>query len=305
MLRLATTVCVTLALLATVATGCNVYEGLYEEGDSENAEALLEDARIALQQDRPEEAIKHLRKALVYVPDDEPLLRKQIQIKLASAVLEVQEINVLSLKRIADNLNGEATSHDALAFGKSQSQACLFPTHHEQTPFDPTEGIDIDQLGNPASEAALAESRDLVANVFTGTDIFLCSDEGLDQTISSAQQQGLSNGEIAEALVDYAVSVSTTAYVDIVGVGGGNASFFRVTSPAGEDYVSVCFPSEQMCNSTVGQSRAHLDGLDCSTRTLQKRAALLASTSAQELADLARDGYKKAAAGLENECYVH
>ena len=78
-----------------------------------------------------------------------------------------------------------------------------------------------------------------------------------------------------------------------------------MTSPAGEDYVSVCFPSEQMCNSTVGQSRTHLDGLDCSTRTLQKRAALLASTSAQELADLARDGYKKAAAGLENECYVH
>ncbi len=305
MLRLGTTVCVTLALLATVATGCNIYEGLYEEGDSENAEVLLEDARIALQQDRPEEAIVHLRKALVYVPDDEPLLRKQIQIKLASAVLEVQEINVLSLKRIAENLNGEATSHDALAFGKSQSQACLFPAHHEQTPFDPTEGIDIDQLGNPASEAALAESRDLVANVFTGTDIFLCSDEGLDQTISSAQQQGLSNGEIAEALIDYSVALSTTAYLDIVGVGGGNASFFRVTSPAGEDYVSVCFPSEQVCNSTVGQSRAHLDGLDCSTRTLQKRAALLASTSAQELADLARDGYKKAAAGLENECYVH
>ena len=303
MLRLTTTVCVTLALLAT--TGCNVYEGLYEEGDSENAEALFEDARIALQQDRSEEAIKHLRKALVYVPDDEPLLRKQIQIKLASAVLEVQEINVLILKRIAENFNGEATSHDALAFGKSQSQACLFPAHHEQTPFDPTEGIDIDQLGNPASEAALAESRDLIAHVFTGTDLFLCSDQGLDHSISAAQQQGLSNGEIAEALVDYSVALSTTAYVDIVGVGGGNASFFRVISPAGEDYISVCFPSEQMCNSTVAQARAHVSGLDCSTRTLLKRAELLASTSAQELADLARDGYKKAAAGLENECYVH
>ncbi len=305
MLRLATTVCVTLALLATVATGCNVYEGLYEEGESENAEVLLEDARIALQQDRPQEAVEHLRKALVYVPDDEPLLRKQIQIKLASAVLEVREINVLSLKRIADNLNGEATSPDALAFGKSQSQACLFPAHHEQTPFDPTEGIDIDQLGNPASEAALAESRDLIAHVFTGTDLFLCSDQGLDQSISAAQQQGLSTGEIAEALVDYSVALGTTAYVDIVGVGGGNASFFRVTSPAGEDYVSVCFPSEEMCNSTVAQARAHVSDLDCSTRILLKRAALLASTSAKELADLARDGYKKAAAGLENECYAH
>ena len=150
-----------------------------------------------------------------------------------------------------------------------------------------------------------AESRDLIANVFTDTDLFLCSDQGLDQSISAAQQQGLSNGEIAEALVDYSVALSTTAYVDIVGVGGGNASFFRVISPAGEDYVSVCFPSEQICNSTVGESRTHLSDLDCSTRILQKRAALLASTSAQELADLARDGFKKAATGLENECYAH
>ena len=45
--------------------------------------------------------------------------------------------------------------------------------------------------------------------------------------------------------------------------------------------------------------------IDCSTRTLQKRAALLSSTNAQELADLARDGYQKAAAGLENPCYEH
>ena len=301
--RLATTVFVALALLATVATGCNVYEGLYEEGESENAEVLLEDARIALQQDRPQEAVEHLRKALGHTQDNNPLLRKQIQIKLASAVLRAQSINVLSLKRIAQNLNGDATGNGA--FGKSQGPACLFPAHHEQTPFDPTEGIDIDHLGNPDSEAALAESRDLVANVFTGTYIFPCSDEGLDQAISSVQQQGLSNGEIAEALVDYSVALSTTAYVDIIGVGGGNASFFRVTSPAGEDYFSVCFPSEQMCNDTVAQSRAHLGGLDCSTRTLQKRAALLSSTNAQELADLARDGYQKAAAGLENPCYEH
>ena len=305
MLRLGIPVCITLALLALVATGCNVYEGLYEEGDSDDATVLFEDARIALQQDRPEEAIEHLRKALVHVPDNEPLLRKQIQTKLASAVLEVQEINVLSLKRIADNLNGEATSQGALAFGKSQSQACLFPSHHQQSFFDPTAGIDMDQLGQPASAAALTESRDLVADVFTNTDVFPCSDEGLDAAIASAQQQGLSNEEIAEALVNYAVSISTTAYVDIVGVGGGQASFFRVLSPAGEDYVSVCFPSAQMCNGTVAEARVHLSGLDCSTRILQKRAALLASTAAQELADLARDGYDKAAAGLENECFAH
>ena len=66
-----------------------------------------------------------------------------------------------------------------------------------------------------------------------------------------------------------------------------------------------CNSIKQMCNSTVAQSGAHLDGLDCSTRALQKRAALLNSTNAQELADLTRDGYQKAAAGLENPCYEH
>ena len=163
----------------------------------------------------------------------------------------------------------------------------------------------MDQLGQPASSAALAESRDLVAHVFTNTDVFQCSGEGLDQAISSAQQTGLSSEEIAEALVNYAVSVSTTAYVDIIGVGGGQASFFRVLSPASEDYVSVCFPDEAMCNDTVAEARAHLGGLDCSTRILQKRAALLASSSAVELADLARDGYQKASTGLQNQCYAH
>lgn len=305
MVRLGTTVFVALALLATVVVGCNVYEGLYEEGGSENAAVLLEDARIAMQQDRPEQAIKHLRKALTHAQDDEPLLRKQIQIKLASAVLQVQDINVLSLKRIADNLNGEVTGDGALAFGKSQSQACLFPAHHEHKIFDLTEGIDMVQLGSPASEAALAESRDLVSNVFAGTEDFPCSDEGLDQAISSVDQQGLSNEEVAEALVNYAVARSTTSYIDIVEVAGGAASFFRVTSPAGEDYVSVCFSSEQICASTVDESRVHLAGLDCSTRVLKKRATLLGSTNAHELADQARDGYQKAAVGLENSCYVH
>ncbi|MFQ5568907.1 MAG: hypothetical protein ACE5G0_04480 [Rhodothermales bacterium] len=294
----------TLVLLVSLVFGCNVYEGLYEEGDSDNPEELLQDARIALQQDRPSDAVLHLRKALPLTSEND-LLHKRIQIKLASAVLQVQGINMMTLTHIARNLTGESTTEAVIAPAKSMGQTCLFPASHARVSFDPLEDIDYELLSSEASEDALEESRDLIARVFSGNETgnepaFPCEEAALDQAILDLQNQGLSDEEVVEAMMDYAVALSTVAYLDVVDAGEDDAQFFYVTPPAGDQYIGLCFSSEQTCNNSVGKVNEHLNGLDCSTRILQKRAELLASTSAQDLADLAREGFQYMATGLSN-----
>ena len=200
---------------------------------------------------------------------------------------------------------------DGAAFGKSNSQTCLFPQSHTRLGFDPTAGIDFDRLGSPASQEALDESATLIARVLSGEETsanptFRCDDAELDQDIAALQAQGLNDEEITEALIDFSVVHTTTAYIDIVDAGGDDATFFYVTPPAGDDYIGLCFSSEQTCNRTVVETIANVASLDCSTRVLQKRADLLGSNTAHELATLARDGYQYMAAGLEDAtCIVY
>lgn len=306
MTRLESHFLIFLLLVGVSITGCNVYEGLYEEGTSEDPEVLMEDARIAVQQDKPEEAVDHLRKALE-LTEDNSALQKRVQIKLASAVLLVHDIDVLSFSRIARNLTGDDQTSAVINTGKSQSQACLFPASHDRVSFDPTDGIDFEQLSSFISEEAINESLGLIALVFAagGTTAFPCEDSAMDAAIADLQADGLSNDEIAEAMVAYSVAKTTLAYLDIVETGGDDADFVFVTPPSGSKYVSICFSETQSCEDNVNRAIEHVESLDCTTRLLQKRAELLDSSTAQELADLAREGYDNLNEGLSNaQCYA-
>lgn len=309
MRRTGTLLCSALVLFFFLIAGCNVYEGLYEEGDSDDPEALYEDARLALQQNRPAEAVEHLRNALDHTEESDVLLRKQIQITLASAVLQVEDINVLSLRRMITTFNDAPLQTTTL--GKVQNQVCLFPPAYHRTPFDPATSIDVEHLNSPDGEAALAESQALIARVFaaeatTPAPVFACSDSALDAGIAALQGQGLAPTAIAEALVDYAVARSTEAYLNIMAAGNGEATFFHVTSPTGDRYVGQCFSSTPTCNRAITETLRDLTLIDCTTRVLQRRAALLGSSSAQELADEARTSYESLAFGIDNAvCLAH
>lgn len=283
------------------AAGCNVYEGFYEEGTSDNPEVLYDDGRLALQQQRPTEAIQHLRKALERA-QDQPVLRRRIEVKLATAVLLEQKIDALSFTRMARTLTGDAGSVIA---SKTQSQTCNFPADHGRTAFDPRTGIDFARIGSEAGAAALAEAQTLIAHVFNddgppANQDFPCEEVALSQAIADLKDGGMSNEEIAEALVNYAIAQTTEAYLDIVNAGGGEAEFFYATPPAGTDYIGTCFSSEQACQQTIASTSGNLDRFDCATRILQHRAALLGSTNAEELANLARDGYESLAVGVQS-----
>ena len=290
----------TLLVCVLLVAGCNVYEGLYEEGASDNPEVLLEDGRNALQQKRPTEAVAYLRKALEKA-QDKPVLRKQIEIKLATAVLQEYEIDALSFSRIARKLSGDAAVGKVIA-SKTQSQTCNFPEHHGRTNFDPREGINFERIGSDAGAAALEEAQTLIARVFNGDETtanptFPCEEEALNAAISDLQPT-MSNAEIAEALVNYAIALTTEAYLEIVAAGGNDASFYYATPPGGADYIGTCFTNAQSCENTIASTAANLSRFDCSTRIFQKRAELLDSSNAEELANLAREGYESLEVGV-------
>lgn len=291
----------TLLVCVLLVAGCNVYEGLYEEGASDNPEVLLQDGRNALQQKRPTEAIAYLRKALEKA-NDQPVLRKQIEIKLATAVLQEYEIDALSFSRIARKLSGDDAVGKVIA-SKTQSQTCNFPEHHGRTAFDPREGINFERIGSDAGIDALNEAQALIARVFSGEETtadptFPCEEEALNAAIADLQDSEMSNAEISEALVNYAIALTTQAYLEIVDAGGSDASFYYATPPGGADYIGTCFTNAQSCEDTITSTTANLSRFDCATRIFQKRAELLDSSNAEELADLAREGYESLEVGV-------
>lgn len=85
-------------LLAGLFTGCNVFEGFYEPGTSDDPAVLVEDADIALQQGEPQKAVAFLQKAVENDPDN-----VRARAKLTVAHLRAQNVDVLTLQNLIDD----------------------------------------------------------------------------------------------------------------------------------------------------------------------------------------------------------
>ena len=93
------------ALTLFIIAGCNAFEFMYEEGNSDDPDIILDDARIALQNGDTEKAIELLEKALDKAPDSQ-----EIKIELASALFQHRDIDLLVMKDMADYIsNSDAT----------------------------------------------------------------------------------------------------------------------------------------------------------------------------------------------------
>jgi len=287
--------------------GCNVFEGIDQAGTSD-PEVLLEDAERALQRDDPDEAVAHLRNALEHAPE-EGLLRSRIEIKLATALLAARDIDVMMLRRIAGNFNQEdaGAAPAPLNLGKQAgTMGCKFPGSHSRTEFDPIDGIDYEHLSQPASQDAMDEARRLLGRVFALDEAAFCgTQEDFDHNLSLLQRQGLTDIEIAEALVDYAVVLSTRLTLELLNINDGSlARFFYVTAPSGGEYVSVCMNDVGVCEASDAVLTENLSRIDCAVRLLTSRAELLHSTgTAYEVAQMAASWQDRLVGGLDQPCY--
>ena len=92
-----------LALLLPLSlTACNVFEGLHEEGENYEPSAILEDARVASQEGRFDDAVDYLERAHDRQPEN-----IEIRVELASALLTLNEIDVLLIAELADEIEGD------------------------------------------------------------------------------------------------------------------------------------------------------------------------------------------------------
>lgn len=85
---------------------CNVFDGLYEEGGSGEPGELLEDARIATQDGRIDDAVDYLREAHEKEPQS-----IEVRVSLASALLTQNEIDVMLIAELAEEIG--STEDDA------------------------------------------------------------------------------------------------------------------------------------------------------------------------------------------------
>lgn len=292
--------------------GCNVFEGI-DKADTSDPEVLLEDGERALQDDAPEEAVTHLRKALEHAPE-EGLLRSRIEIKLATALLAERDIDVLMLRRIAHNFNREDASMASKWLPANKTSAtlgCKFPGAHDREEFDPVQGIDYERLNSDPSQDAIDETQALLNRVFsleetTARIPFPCdTQEDLNQQIALLRQLGLTNTEITEALVNYAVVLSTRLTLELVTINDGEqARFFYVDPPNGAEYVSVCMNNVEVCEKGDAIVNENLLRIDCTVRLLNSRARVLRSEgTAAEVSEIASFWRDRLVSGLDQPCY--
>lgn len=116
-----------IALFMLIAAGCNAFEFMHGDADSNDPDVILEDARIALQRGDAEKAIELLEKALEKAPESQ-----EIRIELASALFQANDIDLLVMKDLADFIS-EAESGVASKSTQRHNATCNFTDAIETT----------------------------------------------------------------------------------------------------------------------------------------------------------------------------
>lgn len=104
-----------------IATGCNAFEFMHDE-DSNDPDVLLEDARIAMQNGDPQQAVDFLEKALEKAPQN-----PEIRIELSAALFQANDIDLLVMKDLAEFISDDqAAANRAGDIVQKSAPACNF-----------------------------------------------------------------------------------------------------------------------------------------------------------------------------------
>ena len=299
-----------LALFGLLFGGCNVLEGFYEEGVSDDPDVLIEDAEIAIQSGTPEKAVVYLEKAIEKAPEGSPV-QKKAQMNLSTALLQSNKISVLTLERMARDLQARFEDKSAAAAGKgaySASQGyCSFPEAHTDTV--QVDLRDIDGYSEiHESTDVLEEVQSLVNRVldFEGEDPGERFNIGA-RIDSLRNEAGFSDEQIATTLLNGSIAYIGTSYDFLVEQGAEDITWYAVTPPESEDaYLGYCAPSEARVEEVKAATACSMGDIRFSVDLLEARANLPAfrNTLATEIATLADEAYVKLSQEVTGECPV-
>ncbi len=287
-------------LSALLLARCNVFEGVSEPGTSNDPEILLEDALLALQAGKVDDAIKYLEKALQNAPLDHPL-RPRVQVALSNALLQKAQINVLTLERLARDFDNRVAGVSQGKNGATRTQdACSFPPDHlvqQEITLDDLDGyVDLE-----TGEEILERVESIMAEVLATTTLPF----DVQSRIAALQAQGLSNEEIAAALLNAAIASVGRSFIELVTLGTTNqVRWYGVRRPDGKAYLGFCVADEATVAAVRQALACSVDAVGFSATLLEARVALLEnSTIARELAEWVGKAYEALAENLGGECH--
>ena len=297
-----------LALCGLFFAGCNVLEGFYEEGASDDPELLVEDAEIAIQNGTPEKAVTYLEKAIEKAPEDSPV-QKKAQMNLATALLQSKKVSVLTLERMARDLQARFEPQGTVSAGKGAPLAgdgyCSFPETHTDT-------VRVD-LRDIDGYAEIHENTDVLEEVQRLVNAVLDFDgadpgEHFDIAAhidSLRNEADYTDEEIATTLLNGSIAYIGTSYDFLVEQGAEDITWYAVTPPESADaYLGYCAPSEARVEEVKAMTACSMGDIRFSVDLLEARAGLpdFRNTLATEVATLADEAYVKLSQEVTGTC---
>lgn len=257
-----------LLLLALVTSGCNVFESLYTEGESNDPKVLLQDAAVAIRKNEPAKAVTILEKAFQKEPDN-----PKVRVELASALLAANNIDVLDIVSLYENISKDVRgSAGTGAFSKTASH-CTFNDSAIGTPavraFDPSyQGLQALLNKAPVIARVITLVQPILPAALTATPYNVP-----DLTEAQARQfaaqikaaSGLTDAQVANLLLINATATIIQIYNDMFFNTPG-VSWYLVKGPTGNEYVGACATSIAVVKAKAACQLPKLQGAANSLR---------------------------------------
>ena len=285
--------------------------------DGGSAEDLLIDAQIARQQGDLDGAIELLEEALAQDPDN-----GEVRLELAGAIFEREDIDLLTVDRIALYLTEGATSGNAMLDGSARLTAqvppitanagggsCPFADDPTAEPFNPSDYPGLPQLAGSREdiELMLFIVEPLIPDELRTFDICNGIEDGelnYDREAALAEMRALlqdyrfdpndDTANIDAALAYNSIGRLVDSYLFITNDVSIQTEWYRLE----DGDIGVCVDDEDALRA---QSEAAIAQMGESLLSLDLRAHLLGG-EASELVDLATDAYDLIADDLGPYC---
>ncbi|NNE68763.1 MAG: tetratricopeptide repeat protein [Rhodothermales bacterium] len=276
-------------LLFFALAGCNVFEGLYEEGSSDDPQVLVEDADFAIQNGEAEKAIQYLEKALEKEPDNARALAK-----LTTVRLKVANVDVLTLQTLVDDFLAEEIATKS----GGQMQACRYSDGPGVT------ATEFDYRTSAEYTRLLGVQAALQAAQANGIQLLQAIGQALDQNLSTAaygsaaaraglfssiaatieQQSGVSESvarqEAAAFLIAFGLTEFTLSILELdTDVTSNQIQWVRVQRNGQDAGISVCAPTQANLDAMVSATSCQVPQLRSGGIALRTRAENLAPQS--------------------------
>ena len=265
---------------------------------SDDVDVVVDDAVVARQQGDYATAVTLLEGALA----DEPS-NPEVRVELATTLLERDDVDLLDIERIGTFLTNAAGVANGSAGAAGRTAACAAASDPTAEAFDPTDVGDFDALVGALQ--TIARAGELLSTVIPaelqGFDICTSIADGAfvyDRAgvLADLRAQGLSDGQVAQALAVNALNSFIDAYLFVTTEVAQQTTWYRLADGS----ITVCVDDEAAFEA---DTRSAIAGFGEAVLSLDARAALLGSSSvAAEIVEIALDAYEDVRDAIADYC---